>query len=110
MLHKTEKENLQRNKSSHQETYTPASTPLPSSSTFREVVDDRCAALDLFLVPLRKAHSTLGYPLYRITPSATGQGPGLSCYFEDNVLWVSKATGQPFEPVSLEDLSKVAKF
>lgn len=96
--------------------------PLIATTTFRDLVDEQCAALDLFLVPMRKAHTILGFPLYKITPSVTGKGPGLACYFEDNVLWVSKSGGdggggtaaavaaQVFDPVALEELRNLARF
>lgn len=93
-----------------QGTPAPVVKPPVSLSTFREVVDEKCSELDLFLVPMRKAHTTLGFPLYRITPSATGQGPSVTCYFDDNVLWVSKGGTKQFEPVSLDDLAEIASF
>lgn len=84
----------------------PPKKKLPvSTSTFRDVVDDQIASLDLFLIPLRRPHATLGFPLYKITASASGTGPGLTCYFADNVLWLAKRPGE-FEPVGLDELDR----
>ncbi|KAA8916572.1 hypothetical protein TRICI_001198 [Trichomonascus ciferrii] len=73
-------------------------------STFKEVVEDFCANNDLFLISLKKAHPSFGYALFKISPSHTGHG-GLTCYFEDDVLWIqSKQDRSSYEPISLDEL------
>lgn len=73
-------------------------------NTFKEVVEDFCANNDLFLISLKKAHPSLGHALFKISPSPTGHG-GLTCYFEDDVLWVqSKQDRSSYDPISLDEL------
>lgn len=70
--------------------------------TFRDVVEHYCAANDLFFVSLRKAHETLGHPLYRVSTSPSGAG--IRLYLHDDVVWI-EPTGRPFEPISLDSLA-----
>jgi tuftelin-interacting protein 11 len=93
---------------------TPVSTPTASNtgrgsaSTFREVVDDHVAALDHFLLPLHRSHPILGFPLYKISRHARGlDKASVTCYFEDNVLWVKATGANEYVPVSVNDLEDV---
>lgn len=101
-------------------------TPTPSSSsgheaefdnqktTFRDLVEEVCAEHNLFLVALDKAHPSLGYPLYRISPMLSGAG-GMTCYFNDNVLWVKSNNksirdgGNEYNPISLDEINEAFK-
>lgn len=105
-LLRTERDSIKR--SSPSGLATPQSKLPVATSTFRDVVEDQISVLDFFLVPLRKAHATLGFPLYKISRSASGISSGVTCYFEDNVLWLAKTPGQ-FEPVGLEELEGILK-
>lgn len=60
--------------------------PATAFSSFREVVEEACSELDLFLIPANQAHLILGHPLYKISENLNGAG-GMPCYFDDNVLW-----------------------
>ena len=71
--------------------------------TFKDEVEEWCAANDLSLVPLREAHQATGNPLFRITASATGKG-GVVVYFKGDIVWATKKGQRDvFEPVGLED-------
>lgn len=77
----------------------------PAHMDFKDIVEAWCADEDLTLVPLREAHTTTGYPLFRITASATGRG-GVVVYLKGDVVWAQRkgeksAGGAPFEPVGL---------
>lgn len=79
-----------------------------SASTFKEVVDDHVAALDHFLIPLHRSHPVLGFPLYKISRHARGlDKASVTCYFEDNVLWVKAVGASEYVPVSVNDLGDV---
>ncbi|KAK5188018.1 hypothetical protein LTR16_008927, partial [Cryomyces antarcticus] len=52
-------------------------------------------------MPLREAHAATGFPLFRITASATGRG-GVVVYFKGDVLWAQNRRDRAlFEPVEL---------
>lgn len=86
-------------------TFSAASTVKPANAlSFREVVEDHVAGLDLFLVSLKKAHPSLGYPLYKISRDPKGQGRGVTCYFDDNVVW-AKIDGK-FKPISINEIEQ----
>lgn len=95
-----------------------ASTPRAASSpfdathaipetriTFRDIVEDWCTELGLLMMPLREAEPQTGFPLFRITASASGRG-GVVVYLEGDVVWArrSAAAGaeeKVFAPVEL---------
>ncbi|MCJ1301835.1 hypothetical protein MMC08_004636 [Hypocenomyce scalaris] len=80
-----------------------ASRPLLHEATFREVVEDWCAANGLILMPLREAHAVTGAPLFRITASASGRG-GVIAFLKGDVLWVQgKKEKAVWEPVGLDE-------
>lgn len=63
------------------------STPQPAhETTFRDVVEDWCAANNLLFLPLREADPTSGQPLFRITGSASGRG-GVVVFLRGDVVW-----------------------
>ncbi|KAK5156061.1 hypothetical protein LTR04_005724 [Oleoguttula sp. CCFEE 6159] len=88
-------------------TTTPAKAP-PSAktkpaveATFKDVVEEWCTEHSLLLMPLREAHAATGFPLFRITASATGRG-GVVVYFKGDVLWAQNRRDRAlFEPVEL---------
>jgi len=65
------------------EILTPQPTP---ETTFRDVVEDCCAANDLLFLPLREADPASGQPLFRITGSASGRG-GVVVFLRGDVVW-----------------------
>lgn len=65
---------------------TPAIEPPPATS-FKDVVEDWCSENGLFMVPLREADLQTGFPLFRITASASGKG-GVVVYLRGDVVWV----------------------
>lgn len=74
----------------------------PPETTFRDAVEDWCAENNLLLVPLRKAHEGTGWPLFRITASASGSG-GVVVYFVGDVVWaMDMRNREMFVPVGLE--------
>jgi len=63
------------------------STPQPPpETTFRDVVEDWCAANNLLFLPLREADPASGQPLFRITGSASGRG-GVVVFLRGDVVW-----------------------
>lgn len=87
---------------------TPVGTDGSNTSTFKEVVNEHVAALDHFLLPLQRSHPTLGFPLYKISRHARGLDKGsITCYFEDNVLWIKAAGANEYSPVSINVLEDV---
>ncbi|VVT51050.1 uncharacterized protein SAPINGB_P002967 [Magnusiomyces paraingens] len=86
----------------------PAAQDLASTS-FKDVVEDACAAADLFLTAAHGAHPVLGHPLYRVSASPIGTS-GMPVYMNDNVLWVKASRGsKEYDPISLDDLAKSYK-
>ena len=89
------------------------STPTPVKlmkempTTFKDVLEEWCAAEGLFLVPLREADVQTGLPLFRITASASFKG-GAVVYLKGDVVWVrgaASATGEGriFTPMGLDN-------
>jgi tuftelin-interacting protein 11 len=75
-----------------------ASTPkqpvvLDDEISFREIVEEWCADVDLLLVSTREA-TDMGLPLYRLK-DAGGRGAGLAIYLQNDVVYANE-TGQPF--------------
>ncbi|KAI5809032.1 GC-rich sequence DNA-binding factor-like protein-domain-containing protein [Peziza echinospora] len=74
---------------------------LQEQGSFRDAVEDWCTENNLLLIPLRKAHEKTGYPLFRITASASGAG-GLVVYLQGDVVWAQdKKDRELFAPISL---------
>lgn len=72
-------------------------------ATFKDVVEEFCAEENLLLIPMREAHDTTGFPLFRITASATGRG-GAIAYMRGDVLWVqNKKDKSLWEPTGLDE-------
>ncbi|KAK4545963.1 hypothetical protein LTR36_002527 [Oleoguttula mirabilis] len=70
---------------------------------FKDIVEAWCAEEDLTLVPLREAHPQNGFPLFRITASATGKG-GVIVYLKGDVVWAQrKGDKAAYDPVGLEE-------
>jgi tuftelin-interacting protein 11 len=72
-------------------------------TSFKDVVSNYCLANNILLIPMKKYHSRLGHPLYKME-SRTSR---LWCYFEDDVLWVTKTPSfesADYQPLSLDDL------
>ncbi|KAK9368908.1 GC-rich sequence DNA-binding factor-like protein-domain-containing protein [Lipomyces kononenkoae] len=82
-------------------------------STFKDVVEDYCMQNNLLFIPLRQAHETLGFPLYRITASASGRG-GFLCYFDSEILWAKmRGAGEhqlEWEPLDFSEIEDLAKL
>ena len=74
-----------------------------NTPTFREVVEHYCSQHDLFLLALGKSHPKLGLALYKITADVTGKG-GVTCYLEEDVLWIKVKGLEDYEPISLDKL------
>jgi tuftelin-interacting protein 11 len=71
--------------------------------SFKDYVEAWCAEENLLLIPLRKADERTGFPLFRITASATGKG-GVVTYFKGDVLYVqSKKDKTVWDPVTLDE-------
>lgn len=72
-------------------------------TTFRDVVEDWCAAQSLLFLPLREADPSSGMPLFRITASASGRG-GAVVFLRGDVVWArGKGEGKGFAPVGLDE-------
>jgi tuftelin-interacting protein 11 len=74
------------------------STPKPPAVlddeiSFREIVEEWCADVDLLLVSTREA-TDMGLPLYRLK-DAGGKGTGLAIYLQNDVVYANE-TGQPY--------------
>jgi tuftelin-interacting protein 11 len=70
---------------------------------FKHIVEDWCAEADLLLIPLRKADEATGFPLFRITASATGKG-GVIVYFKGDVIYTqNKKDKAIWDPAGLDD-------
>lgn len=71
--------------------------------SFKDIVEAWCAEENLLLIPLRKADERTGFPLFRITASATGKG-GAVTYFKGDVLYAqSKKDKSVWDPVGLDE-------
>lgn len=66
---------------------------LDDEISFREIVEEWCADVDLLLMPTREA-TDLGLPLYRLK-DAGGKGAGLAIYMQNDVVYANE-TGQPY--------------
>lgn len=90
----------------------PSKKPAPTSHiqetpiTFRDIVEHWCAEQGLIMMPLREADPSTGFPLFRITASASGRG-GVVVYLKGDVLWVrgsaSGVEGKGFMPLGLDE-------
>ncbi|OLL24416.1 G-patch domain-containing protein [Neolecta irregularis DAH-3] len=75
--------------------------------TFKDVVEEFCAEHNLLLVPMRQPHKATGFPLFRITASASGTG-GVLCYLHEDVIWAQLERDR-FSPAALEEVLKRAE-
>lgn len=76
---------------------------LQPETTFRDVVEDWCAAQSLLFLPLREADPNSGMPLFRITASASGRG-GAVVFLRGDVVWArGKGEIKAFTPVGLDE-------
>lgn len=66
---------------------------LEDEISFREIVEEWCADVDLLLVSTREA-TDIGLPLYRLK-DAGGKGAGLAIYLQNDVVYGNE-TGEPF--------------
>ena len=88
----------------------PVSKPsaiLEMPTTFKDVLEAWCEENALHLLPLREADVQTGFPLFRITASASLKG-GAIVYLKGDVVWVRGAVaaegqGRTFAPMGLED-------
>ena len=80
------------------------SKPAQAEATFKDVVEDWCVDQGLIIMALREADPQTGYPLYRITASASGRG-GVIVYLKGDVVWVrsGRGDGVVWSPVGLDD-------
>jgi len=70
---------------------------------FKDVVEAWCAEENLLLIPLRKADEKTGFPLFRITASATGKG-GIVIYFKGDIVYAqNKKDKSTWDPVGLDE-------
>lgn len=85
---------------------TPSSRIQENPITFRDIVEHWCAEQGLIMMPLREADPSSGFPLFRITASASGRG-GVVVYLKGDVLWVrgsaSGGEGKGFMPLGLDE-------
>lgn len=72
-------------KQAHHPQAAPAAQPKTEPASFRQQVEDWCAAHDLQFIPERKKVHAKG-PLYRITARGDGKG-GVLGYFGEDALW-----------------------
>ncbi|KKY18549.1 putative g-patch domain-containing protein [Phaeomoniella chlamydospora] len=79
----------------------PATQPV-EEPTFKDLVEDWCAAADLMLIPLREAHAATGSPIFRITASASGKG-GVLIYLKGDVVWAQNRKRTTWEPIGLDN-------
>jgi tuftelin-interacting protein 11 len=72
-------------------------------TSFKDIVEAWCAEENLLLIPLRKADEKTGFPLFRITASATGKG-GVVTYFKGEILYAqSRKDKSVWDPVGLDE-------
>ncbi len=81
--------------------------PKVEESTFKDVVEEWCAENGLLLFPLREADLQTGFPLFRITASASGRG-GVVVYLKGDVVWVrgiaaAGTESRMFMPMGLDE-------
>ena len=84
---------------------TSVTKPRETPTTFKDVVEDWCAENGLLMFPLREADLQTGFPLFRITASASGKG-GIILYLKGDVVWVRGSPGtqsRSFVPMGLDD-------
>lgn len=84
----------------------PSST-IEAPTTFKDVVEDWCVENGLLMFPMREADVQTGFPLFRITASASGKG-GVVVYLKGDVVWVRGAAvagvqNRTFVPMGLDD-------
>lgn len=73
------------------------------SISFRDVLDEWCAAEDLQLVALREPHIGTGLPLFRITASVNRKG-GVVVYLKGDVVWAQNRKARDvWDPVGLDE-------
>ncbi|KAL8730315.1 MAG: hypothetical protein Q9181_004702, partial [Wetmoreana brouardii] len=73
--------------------------------TFRTVLESWCADHSLLFIPLREADPGSGYPLFRITASASGKG-GVVVFLRGDVVWAREAGKKEtagFRPLGLDE-------
>lgn len=92
----------------------PSKKPAPASRiqeppiTFRDIVEHWCAEQGLIMMPLREADPSTGFPLFRITASASGRS-GVVVYLKGDVLWArgsssgGEGKGKGFMPLGLDE-------
>ncbi|PVH99005.1 hypothetical protein DM02DRAFT_23017 [Periconia macrospinosa] len=74
-----------------------------SELSFKDIVESWCAEEDLLLIALRKADESTGFPLFRITASASGKG-GVIVYFKGDVMYAqNKKDKSVWDPVGMDD-------
>ena len=80
------------------------SKPVQAEATFKDVVEEWCVDQGLIIMALREADPQTGYPLYRITASASGRG-GVIVYLKGDVVWVRSGKGDAmlWAPVGLDN-------
>ncbi|KAF1950984.1 hypothetical protein CC80DRAFT_496496 [Byssothecium circinans] len=71
--------------------------------SFKDIVESWCAEENVLLIPLRKADEATGFPLFRITASATGKG-GVVVYFKGDVIFTqNKKDKSVWEPAGFDE-------
>lgn len=74
-----------------------------SELSFKDIVESWCAEENLLVIPLRKADESTGFPLFRITASATGKG-GVMVYFKGDLIYAQdKKDKGVWEPVGMDE-------
>ncbi|ANB15226.1 RNA-binding splicing factor [Sugiyamaella lignohabitans] len=81
-----------------------SSSDYKPKSTFRDVVEEYCLEHDVFLVPQKKSHPTLGHRLYRVSHDPSGK-TGPWCYFDEDVIWIRRKSSEEYEPIDVDDLT-----
>jgi tuftelin-interacting protein 11 len=84
---------------------TPSKEPLrPKDAeevTYKDIVESWCGEENLLLIPLREAHPTTGFPLFRITANAVGRG-GVVVYMKGDVLYAAEKKDKSlWKPIGL---------
>ncbi|PWN23283.1 TFP11-domain-containing protein [Microstroma glucosiphilum] len=83
------------------------------SVSFRSIVEDRAAELDLLVLSLNRSHAQTGLPLLRVSESLDGKS-GATFYVQEDIVWVEekdkeKGTSE-WIPVGVEELMKRARM
>ncbi|MCO5565386.1 hypothetical protein L7F22_019059 [Adiantum nelumboides] len=101
MQRKSEAESIQKKSSKVKSTRGEAST-----ASFRQIIEEAAAEVDLIVQALNKTETRSGMPLYRISRLIDGKS-GLTFYLEDDVIFLERKMerGQ-FDPISVEELIK----